>query len=199
MNEDHIRIRTASPEDAAELLAVYAPYVEKTAITFEYDVPSPAEFRERIERTLRRYPYLVAEENGAILGYAYLGPFVGRAAYDHSAEISIYLREDMRGQGLGRRLYALLEDIAKAQHILNLYACIGYPRQEDAHLTKHSVLFHEHLGYTQAGSFRACGYKFGTWYDMVWMEKVLREHPAHPAPVIPFPELDPRILTELGL
>ena len=103
---DTITIRTAAVDDAAALLAIYAPYVEQTAITFEYEVPSLEEFQGRIAHTLRRYPYIVAVENGEILGYAYTGPFGERAAYSWSVETSIYLRQDVRGKGLGKRLYA---------------------------------------------------------------------------------------------
>lgn len=189
MQSDDICIRAATTADAEQLLAIYAPYVSKTAITFEYETPSLAAFQERIENTLKRYPYIVAEKNGEILGYAYTGAFVGRAAYDWAAEISIYLKESRRGIGLGRKLYGALEELSKAQHILNLNACIGYPEHEDTYLTQNSVQFHTHLGYAIVGRFHKCGYKFGTWYDMVWMEKLLGEHPDVPAPLIPFPEL----------
>ena len=189
MQSDDIRIRAATTADAKQLLAIYAPYVSKTAITFEYETPSLAAFQERIENTLKRYPYIVAEKNGEILGYAYTGAFVGRAAYDWAAEVSIYLKESRRGIGLGRMLYGALEELSKAQHILNLNACIGYPEHEDTYLTRNSVQFHAHLGYAIVGRFHKCGYKFGTWYDMVWMEKLLGEHPDVPAPLIPFPEL----------
>ena len=187
---DTITIRTANPDDAAELLAVYAPYVEQTAITFEYEVPTLEEFRDRIAHTLRRYPYLVAEENGEILGYAYTGPFGERVAYSWAVETSIYLRQDVRGKGLGKRLYQALEDVSRAQHVQSLYACIAYPAgEDDEFLTKNSVRFHEHMGYRLVGRFYKCGYKFGRWYDMVWMEKHLGPHPDEPAPVRPFPEI----------
>lgn len=192
-------IRVARPQDAPELLSIYAPYVEKTAISFEYTVPTEEEFQARIETTLQKYPYLVAEKDGALLGYAYTHPFVGRAAYDWSAETTIYLRTDCRKMGLGKRLYGALEEISKAQNICSLNACIGWTETEDAHLTKNSVRFHEHLGYTLVGTFHKCGYKFDTWYDMVWMEKMLGTHPAHPAPVIPFPELAKEQLTGAGV
>lgn len=186
---DTITIRTANLDDAAALLAVYAPYVEQTAITFEYEVPSLEEFRGRIARTLRRYPYLVAEENGEILGYAYTGPFGERAAYSWAVETSIYLRQDVRGKGLGKRLYQALEDVSRAQHVQSLYACIAYPDADDAHLSGNSVAFHTHLGYTTVGRFPHCGYKFGTWYNMAWMEKPLGDHAVPPAAFVPFPEL----------
>ena len=106
--------------------------------------------------------------------------------------MSIYLREDQRHRGTGRRLYAALEAVLRAQHIQNLYACIGYPDgADDAHLTKNSAQFHAHLGYRLVGEFPRCGYKFGTWYSMVWMEKCIGAHEANPAPVRPFPELSP--------
>lgn len=186
---DTITIRTANLDDAAALLAIYAPYVEQTAITFEYEVPSLEEFRGRIAQTLRRYPYLVAEENGEILGYAYTGPFGERAAYSWAVETSIYLRQDVRGKGLGKRLYQVLEDVSRAQHVQSLYACIAYPDADDAHLSSNSVAFHTHLGYATVGRFPHCGYKFGAWYIMAWMEKMLGDHAVPPAAFVPFPEL----------
>lgn len=186
---DTITIRTANLDDAAALLAIYAPYVEQTAITFEYEVPSLEEFRGRIAHTLRRYPYLVAEENSEILGYAYTGPFGERAAYSWAVETSIYLRQDVRGKGLGKRLYQVLEDVSRAQHVQSLYACIAYPDADDAHLSSNSVAFHTHLGYATVGRFPHCGYKFGAWYNMAWMEKTLGDHAVPPAAFVPFPEL----------
>lgn len=199
MKKEEMIIRTASPDDAAELLSVYAPYVEKTAISFEYEVPGVEEFRRRIERTLEKYPYLAAECGGRILGYVYTGPFIGRAAYGWSAEVSIYLREDCRRMGIGRRLYETLENVSRAQNILNLNACIGCPRTEDAHLTNNSMQFHEHMGYRLVGRFRESGYKFDTWYDMVWMEKILGEHVEKPKPVTAFSRLDAECLHSLGI
>lgn len=186
---ENVSIRIASPDDAEKLLAIYAPYVEKTAITFEYDVPTVHEFRKRMEHTLERYPYLVAVVGDEIVGYAYTGSFVGRAAYDHSAETSIYVDENCRHGGIGKRLYEAIEEISAAQNIINLYACIGYPEAEDEHLTMNSVGFHEHLGYKLVGRFEKCGRKFDTWYDMVWMEKIIGEHDEDIKPFVPFPEL----------
>lgn len=119
-NRSETIIRTARAEDASEIREIYAPYVEKTAVTFEYEVPSVEEFRSRIEHTLQKYPYIVAEENGEILGYAYTGAFVGRAAYDWSAETTIYLKQNKQKMGLGKKLYEVLELISKAQNICNL-------------------------------------------------------------------------------
>lgn len=183
-------IRTACPEDARALLDIYAPYVERTAISFEYDVPTVDEFRERVERILQKYPYLVAQKGSELLGYAYTHAFVGRAAYDHCAETTIYLKESGHGEGIGRRLYSALEEISKSQNIYSLNACIGYPETEDEYLTMNSIQFHAHMGYRFVGRFHKCGYKFGKWYDMAWMEKILTEHPENLPAVIPFPELE---------
>lgn len=196
---ENIKIRTACLDDAEQLLKIYAPYVEKTAISFEYKTPSVDEFRGRMERTLRKYPFIAAERDGELLGYACTGPFVGRAAYDWAAETTIYLKENSRKMGLGRRLYGVLEAVSKAQNILNLNACIGLPEKEDMYLTDNSLRFHEHMGYRLVGEFKKCGYKFGTWYNMVWMEKLIGEHGVPPAPLVPFPELDRELLRTLGL
>ena len=104
-----LTIRTASVSDAPALLSIYAPYVEKTAVTFEYTVPSPEEFQTRIAHTLDRYPYLVAERNREIIGYAYASAFKERAAYDWAVETSVYVSENARGTGAGTTLYKALE------------------------------------------------------------------------------------------
>lgn len=198
--ESEFSLRVVTPEDAAALLAVYAPYVTDTAISFEWQVPQLEEFRGRIRRTLQRYPYLAAVRGEELLGYAYTHPFVGRAAYDWGAETTIYLRRDCRHRGLGKALYTALEGISRAQHIHTLYACIGTPsRQEDEHLTWNSAQFHAHLGFRLVGTFQNCGRKFDRWYDMIWMEKQLSPLPEPPAPVIPFPELAPEVLAGLGI
>lgn len=187
--ENHVKIRAARVEDAGEILEIYAPYVRKTAITFEYDVPDLEEFTGRIQKTLQRYPYLVAETDGEILGYAYTSPFSERAAFAWAAEVSIYLKENMRNRGLGKALYHAIEEISKAQNITNLNVRIGYPEIEDEYLTKNSVQFHTHMGYSKVGEFHNCGYKFGRWYHLVCMEKMIRPHDSDPATFVPFPEL----------
>ena len=111
MENNDIHIRVASEDDAEEILAIYAPYVIKTAITFEYEVPTLEEFRGRIRHTLQKYPYLVAEQNGKILGYAYVGPFHDRAAYEWAVETSIYVEENLRRCGVGGKLNRALEAV----------------------------------------------------------------------------------------
>lgn len=171
-----VHMRTALVEDAKELLSIYAPYVRNTAITFEYDVPSLEEFQGRIEATLKKYPYIVALYNERIVGYAYAGMFHARKAYDRCVETSIYVDKDMRHMGIGRILHDELERELKDRGILNMYACIAYPKEEDEYLDKNSAMFHAHLGYRLVGEFYDCGYKFGRWYNMVWMEKLIGEH-----------------------
>lgn len=183
-----MKIRNATPEDAERLLEIYAPYVEKTAITFEYDVPSVEEFAGRIARTTKKYPYIVAEEDGCIEGYAYASTFHERAAYDWCVETSIYIAESSRRNGIGKLLYGALEDSLRRMGILNANACIAYTRTEDEHLTNASVDFHKRMGYAEVGMFHDCGFKFGRWYDMIWMEKSLGEHTATPNKVVPFPK-----------
>ena len=168
MDTNEIKIRPATEADAAEILNIYAPYITDTAITFEYDVPTLEEFTGRIRHTLEKYPYLVAVRDSEIIGYAYAGAFYGRAAYDWSAETTIYVKKGCSHSGVGKLLYQELETALKAQNIINLYACIGY---------------------RLIGEFRKCGYKFGRWYHMVWMEKMIGEHPEKPEQVKRFSEI----------
>ncbi len=199
MNNNLIKIRTASEDDAKELLRIYTPYVTDTAITFEYEVPSVDEFADRIKNTLIRYPYLVAIKDSQIIGYAYASEFKDRAAYDWAVETTIYLDQNHRGQGVGKKLYTALERVLKKQNILNMNACIAYAPDSDAvtdndadddvHLSNASSEFHQHMGYRKVAHFTKCGYKFGTWYDMIWMEKILGEHTAAPESFIPFSRL----------
>lgn len=158
-----VHVRPATLCDAPRILQIYAYYVERTAITFEYTVPTLEEFTERMRATL--------------------------ATYNWSCELSIYLDREARGHGLGRTLYAALSEALAQMGILNLYACIAVPQVEDEHLTLASVRFHERLGFTVAGTFRQCGYKFDTWYDVVWMEKSIGAHTSAQPAVRPYPSL----------
>ena len=184
-----LTIRTASVSDAPALLSIYAPYVEKTAVTFEYTVPSPEEFQTRVAHTLDRYPYLVAERNREIIGYAYASAFKERAAYDWAVETSIYVEENLRRCGVGGKLNRALETVCGAMGILNMEACIGVPEEEDEYLTRNSENYHAHIGYRLVGEFYKCGYKFGRWYNMVWMEKMIGEHQDRMDMPTWFPEL----------
>ena len=183
-------IRLATPDDAPTLLAIYEPYVLETAITCEYKVPSVEEFAGRIERTLKRYPYLVMELDGRPVGYAYVSPLNSREAYDWSVETSIYLARDVHHGGLGRKLHDALKQCLVAMGITNMCALIAVPHgEDDEYLTHNSQDFHAHMGYRLVGTFDRCAQKFGRWYDMCWMELVLAEHvPNQPKPTW-FPDL----------
>ena len=176
-------VRDATPEDAARLAEIYSYYVENTAITYEYVTPTPEAFRTRIENTQRRYPYLVAEENGVILGYAYAGPLVTRPAADWSCEVSIYLDRGARGRGLGRMLYAALEEALKRMGICNIYALVALPDTPDEYLDSNSADFHTHLGFREAGRLHHCGHKFGRWYNLLYMEKQIGQHALDMPPI----------------
>ena len=176
MESNGLEIRIATEADAKALLEIYAYYVEHTAITFEYEVPTVEEFTERIREILKKYPYIVAVSEGKIVGYAYAGVFKNRAAFDWAVETTVYVHKDKKGLGIGKILYLKLEEILAKQNILNMEACIAYTETEDEYLTNASVRFHEKLGYRLVGEFRQCGYKFNRWYHMVWMEKHIGEH-----------------------
>lgn len=175
-----VNIRDAVASDAKAVLAIYAPYVEKTAVTFEYDVPSEDEFRRRMETVMQKYPWIVAEEEGRIQGYAYASAFKARDAYQWAVETSIYVDSSLKRCGIGRRLHEALEQRLKVLGILNMNACISFIEPEDEYLTLDSVRFHERLGYQEVAHFHLCGKKFGRWYDMIWMEKLIGEHRNNP-------------------
>lgn len=178
-----MNIRIATPEDAPALLEIYAPYVQNTSITFEYEVPSVEDFSERIRHTLEKYPYLVAEENGVPIGYAYVSAFKSRAAYDWSVETSIYVDQNRKHAGVGKALYTALEKLLTRQNLCNLCACITYPNPA-------SIAFHESFGYKTVAHFHQSGFKQGEWLDMIWMEKELCPHANPPKPFLPFPQID---------
>ncbi len=188
--EQAITIRMATLQDAEKILAVYAPYILETGITFEYEVPTAEAFRKRMKTIMKQYPYLVAEKNGEIVGYSYADPLGERAAFSRSAETVLYIKKEARGQHIGTLLYQKLEEILKKQNITNVYACISYREQEDETLTHASPNFHAAYGYRKVGHFHKCGYKFGRWYDLIWVEKIICEHTEMPPAFIPVTEIE---------
>lgn len=171
-----IIIRDAKVTDAKAIQTIYTPYVETTAITFEYNVPSEEEFCRRIETVQQKYPWIVAMVNGKVVGYAYASAFKPRDAYQWAIETSIYVDNNNKRSGIGRQLHEALEQRLKMQGILNMNACISFIAPEDEYLTQDSVRFHERLGYQKVAHFHQCGKKFNRWYDMIWMEKMIGEH-----------------------
>lgn len=181
-----IIIRDARPRDAARMLEIYAYYVERTAVSFEYEPPSLEVFMGRIAAVQARFPWLALERDGIVEGYAYAAPYHPRAAFGWCCETTVYLAPDCRRQGCGRRLYEALEAALKAMGIQNLYALVACPDPPDQYLSTDSADFHARMGYVQAGRLRRCGYKFGRWYDMLYLEKQIGGHPSPIAPVLTY-------------
>lgn len=159
-------IRIATTEDLPQILAIYGPYVQNTTHSFEYEIPTLEVFTRRFEDITAQFPWLVWEENGVLLGYAYGSLPFSRAAYRWSCEASIYLAPQAQGKGIGRRLYGALEEILKRQGYQKVYAIIT---QENTG----SIAFHEHLGYRFCAQMPGCGFKHGRWLGIVWLEKPL--------------------------
>ncbi len=192
-----ITLRLATVQDAPVLAEIYAPYVRETAISFEYEPPSHEEFAGRIREVLEKYPYLAAVRGEEILGYAYAHPYGVRKAYSWSAELSVYIRRDCRGLGIGRKLYEAMEVLLKAQNITNLYVLVAGVDVEDAYLTHDSQKFHLAMGYEYVGKLHKAGYKFGHWYDMITMEKIIAPHPEHTQPdVLPWYKLEDAVFAQ---
>ena len=157
-------IREAMAADVPGMLKIYEYYVKETAVSFEYEVPTVEEFTRRLEEHKEMYPWLVWEEDGEILGYAYAGRAFERAAYSWNAEISCYLK--VKGKGMGRKLYSIIEDILRQQGVRKVYAVVTSANGP-------SVAFHKAVGYADVLTYRDVGYKKGRWYDVIWLEKQL--------------------------
>ncbi len=159
-------LRIATEADIPAMLEIYAPYILTTTYSFEYTVPSEEEFLARFRHHTAQFPWLVWEEGGEILGYAYGSAPFERAAYAWCAESSVYLRPQAQGRGIGKRLYAALEKIMTLQGYRVLYALITSENEN-------SLGFHAHCGFTLRADFCNCGFKFGRWLGVLWYEKLL--------------------------
>ena len=175
-------IRLATENDVPEILALYAPYIMNTTITFEYDVPCKKDFLQRFYSVTEQFPWLVWEENGEILGYTYATRPFPRAAYSWIAEPSVYLKPEAKGRGIGKKLYGALEEILVLQGYQTLYALITGENTA-------SVAFHEKLGYRYLAEFPRCGFKFGRWLGVYWLEKRLNSVEIPNSFPTPFPQL----------
>lgn len=176
------RIRLATPGDAAAISGIYRPIVERTPISFETVPPTDDEMARRLTEALTLYPWLVLEDATNVLAYAYGSRHRPRAAYQWSVETSVYVDEDHRGRGLGRRLYTTLFELLTAQGFANAYAGIALPNRA-------SVALHEGVGFRPIGVFPRAGFKFGEWWDVGWWHRPLSAGTVPPPVIVPVKEL----------
>lgn len=184
------KIRQATQRDAAELLAIYAPYVLETSVSFESRPPTVEEFAGRIERIGSFYPYLVWDEPDGIKGYAYASRYGERAAYDWGAQLSVYTAPALHGTGVAAALYTAVLRLLREQGVWRAYAHISCPNTA-------SRRFHEKLGFQAYGQFPNAGYKLGEWHDVLHMELALREGMSQPAPVVSIEDLPVQLINDI--
>ena len=164
--------------DAPAVRGIYAPFVADSATSFETDVPDVAEMERRLTVHADRYPWLVFEQGGTVLGYAYASPHRARKAYQWSVEVSVYVDPRAHRSGVGRALYTALFDVLRRQHYVNAYAGITLPNPK-------SVGLHQSMGFAPVGVYRQIGFKFDRWHDVQWLQLRLREDQAAPSDPIP--------------
>lgn len=174
---DKMLIRPATIEDAAGILAVYATYILNTTITYEYEVPTLQNFKERIQKIMKFYPYLVCESEGEIVGYAYASQHMERAAFKWGAEISIYMKEGYHGSGIASELYEQIIAILYKQGVYKVYALIDSPNEK-------SERFHIKRGFKEIACLPHTAYKLGRWCDMKYYEKILCECEGTPGELV---------------
>ena len=182
-------IRLARQADADDLLAIYAPYLS-TTVTFEYVLPSREEFSRRIADVQARFPYLVLEEDGQPVGYAYAHPLGQRAAYQWSGELSIYLSPAAAGKDGGRPLYLALMELLRLQGMRTVYGVVTHPNPA-------SEAFHAAMGFRLLGTQHNSGYKNGRWLDVALYEKPLSDYPDAPPVPVPLDQLPREAVEEV--
>lgn len=182
--------RLVRSEDVPEILSIYAPYVRDTAVTFEYEPPSLAEFQRRVADIFAEYPYVVCRSGQRVIGYAYAHRHMERAAYQWNAELSIYLDRGYTARGLGKKLYGLLMEILRMQGVRTVYGIVTVPNEKSEGL-------HLSMGFRRVGTCRSTGYKSGAWHDVAWFEKPIAPYEDGPAPFLPIRELPAAELAEL--
>jgi phosphinothricin acetyltransferase len=183
-------IRLANPTDAVAMLAIYAPYIRHTSLTFETGVPAVADFANRIRSYLENWPWIVYEKDGQVLGYAYASRYRERVAYQWSVECSVYIHDDHFRSGIAKKLYTPLFSILKTQGFTTVYAVINLPNDR-------SVAFHESMGFSYFATFKKVGYKLGKWKDVGWWQLQLNDYADEPSPPKKFSALDNEMVEKL--
>jgi L-amino acid N-acyltransferase YncA len=173
---DSTLIRMATPADAEAILSIYAPYIDKTSVSFEYTVPTLPEFKSRMEEYLAFAPWLVATKEGRVLGYAYASKYRAREAYSWAIEVSVYLAEESKGRGLAAKLYDELFTTLIRCGYRQAFAVITLPNAA-------SLSLHRKMGFEPIGVFKNVGFKFGAWHDVAWYRKELLSFEGSPSPI----------------
>lgn len=183
-------IRFVNPTDTAAIAEIYRPMVEETVISFEMIPPNAAEFQRRIEKTIPAYPWIVAEVEGKVAGYAYAGLHRARAAYRWTAELSVYIHSDFHRRGIAKALYGAVMDILRIQGYVNVLGGITLPNPASEKL-------HATMGFTRVGAFNHIGYKFGGFQATEWWEKLLVSAETTPSEPVSLTEIDPSVIDEI--
>ncbi|HIT88656.1 MAG TPA: N-acetyltransferase [Candidatus Coprocola pullicola] len=184
-----MKIRFADSKDSKEILKIYQQYID-TTITFECRLPTAEDFSKRVEDISAQYPYLVCEQEGCIVGYAYASRQMQREAYQWNATLSIYLHENITSKGIGKRLYQILIEILKKQGVKTVYAGVTIPNEKSENL-------HKSLGFQCFGVYRNTGYKCNRWLDVAWFEKNIDQYCQNPAPFEPIQKIPKQELLEI--
>jgi L-amino acid N-acyltransferase YncA len=186
-----MKLRNINIEDANSVLDIYSPFIRESSVTFENDIPTAKDFRQRIIDYTKKFPWLIAEEDtGTLVGYAYASTYRERKAYQWVVESSIYIHKDYKRKNIGKILYSKLFSILKLQGIYKVFAVITLPNPA-------SISFHESIGFQKFTTYHDIGYKLGKWCDVGWWELVLQSPAIQPKNIIPFPELDVEKVTEI--
>lgn len=185
-----VQVRIATSADAPSLLAIYAPYILNTAVSFESLLPTITEFEKRIENCLQKFPWIVCEVDGEIAGYAYASTHREREAYQWTCECSVYMNDDFKGKGIGRNLYDALFELLTIQGLVNVYAGITLPNEA-------SVKLHEKCGFDFFALYDNIGYKLGKWHKVGWWKRQLHNYTLGHAPPLKFSEMDRNSFSEM--
>lgn len=183
-------IRLATKDDAKQILDIYAPYIINTATSFETDVPSVEEMQIRIANCLQKYPWIVCTIDGKMAGYVYASKHREREAYQWSCESSVYVHDEFKGKGIGKKLYLLLFEVLKLQGIRNVYAGITLPNEA-------SINLHERCGFLRFATYENIGYKLGSWQTVGWWKLQINNYDLNPPPPIKILELNAQVLENL--